>query len=336
MIFEKQIVNAYKKRLFSRCDDSGCVFYYSASDFEGLKQEPFTFSAKAGHRLQGYFYSYGDLVADRVIVFDHGMGGGHRSYMREIETLARHGYLVFSYDHTGCMESEGESTNGFSQSLSDLDDCITALKADERFQNASFSVVGHSWGAFATLNIPALHPDVTHIVAMSGFISVEAIVKQNFSGLMSGYFKPIYALEEKINPNFVGYDARKTFLNMTTKALVIYSADDKVVRAIDHYAPLRKACAGLEDRISFMLVNGKGHNPNFTTDAVRYKDAFFADLTKKLKRKQLADDAARKAFVENYDWARMTAQDKDVWNKIFQFLDSAQNEAFVRVRKRKQ
>ena len=334
MLFEKQILNAYKKKLFSRCDDTGCVFYYSASDFAGLKQEPYAFSAKAGHRMQGYFYFYGEPNADRIVVFDHGMGGGHRSYMKEIEMLARHGYRVFSYDHTGCMESEGESTHGFSQSLSDLDDCLTALKSDARFQGASYSVVGHSWGGFATLNIPALHPDVTHIVAMSGFLSVEAILKQNFSGLMGGYYQSIYALEEQENPAFVGYDARKTFSRMRTKAFVLYSADDKIVRAIDHYAPLRRACEGLSN-VHFMLVNHKGHNPNFTTDAVRYKDAFFADLTKRIKKKALADDDARRAFVKSYDWDRMTAQDEEVWSKIFRVLDSAQNEAFVRGRKRK-
>ncbi len=323
MIFEKAITKLYRKNLFGRCDDSGCVYYFSASDFDGLIAEPYEFTAKAGHRLQGYFYYYGEPAKGRIVVFDHGMGGGHRSYMKEIEMLASHGYRVFSYDHTGCMESEGACTNGFAQSLSDLNDCLNALKSDERWSGAAFSVVGHSWGGFATLNIPALHPDVTHIVPISGFLSVDAMLEQQFSALLTPYRASVRRLEEEANPDFLQYDARNTFEKMTTKALVIYSADDKVVRAIDHFAPLRRAMMGREEQIEFLLVNGKGHNPNFTEDAVQYKDAFFKTFMRKLKRRELVSDEQKRAFVASYDWNRMTAQDEAIWQRIFQFLDNA-------------
>ncbi len=323
MIFEKTIQKLYRKNLFCRCDDSGCVYYFSASDFDGLIAEPYTFFAKEGHRLQGYFYRYENPIEGRIIVFDHGMGGGHRSYMKEIELLARHGYRVFAYDHTGCMESEGACTNGFAQSLSDLDDCLNALKSDGKWEGYTFSVVGHSWGGFATLNIPALHPDVTHIVPISGFLSVDAMLEQQFSRLLTPYRASVRKLEENANPDYLKYDARKTFWTMTTKALVIYSADDRIVRALDHFAPLRRAMMGREEQIEFLLVNYKGHNPNFTEDAVRYKDEFFKTLTKKLKRHELISEAAKRAFVDSYDWNRMTAQDSAVWDRIFAFLDSA-------------
>ena len=107
MIFEKQIVGTFRNNFLRRCDDIGTAFYYSAADFPGLKAEAFSFPSCKGHELKGYFYHYADPVPGRIVVFDHGFGGGHRSYMKEIELLCRHGYLVFSYDHTGCMESGG-------------------------------------------------------------------------------------------------------------------------------------------------------------------------------------------------------------------------------------
>jgi hypothetical protein len=118
----------YKGMMFARCDDTETVFYFAPKDFPGLQAEPHSFVGSAGHTLQGYFYQYDNAVPGRLIVFDHGFGGGHRAYMTEIEMLCRHGYRVFAYDHTGCMESEGENTKGFSQSLNDLDCCIKALK----------------------------------------------------------------------------------------------------------------------------------------------------------------------------------------------------------------
>ena len=108
MIFEKQIVDMYKGMMHSRCDDVETVSYFSAADFPGLNNEAYSFKSSLGHNLNGYIYSYEGSNTDRLIVFDHGMGGGHLAYMKEIEMLCRHGYTVLAYDHTGCMQSEGK------------------------------------------------------------------------------------------------------------------------------------------------------------------------------------------------------------------------------------
>ena len=91
MIFEKQVVNTYKGMMYTRCDDTETVFYFSSEDFPGLISEPYTFKSSAGHDLVGYFYSYESPAEGRIVVFDHGFGGGHRAYMKEIELLCRHG-----------------------------------------------------------------------------------------------------------------------------------------------------------------------------------------------------------------------------------------------------
>lgn len=317
MLFSKKITEAYRNMLFVRCDDTGNVFYFSSDDFEGLKKDEFSFASSKGHTLKGAFYSYENAAGGKLIVFDHGMGGGHRSYMKEIERLARGGYTVFAYDHTGCMESGGESTGGFAQSLCDLNDCIKALKTLDRLKNTEIAVVGHSWGAFSTLNICALHPDITHIVAISGFISVRQMVNQNFSGLLKLYRSDILGLEHRSNPDFADFDATKSLADASTKALLIYSADDPLVKKEFHYDPL---LAAKGDNMTLVLVENKGHNPNFTEDAVRYKDAFFADLTAKIKKGELNTPEQKAAFRASYDWERMTAQDESVWKMIFDHL----------------
>ena len=93
---KKQILKAYSDFAFTRYDDCDTVFYFSAADFPGLKSEPYRFASSLGHELKGYFYYYDGCREDRLIVFDHGMGGGHAAYMKEIELLAKKGYLVFS------------------------------------------------------------------------------------------------------------------------------------------------------------------------------------------------------------------------------------------------
>lgn len=317
MIFEKQIVNAFKNMMHVRCDDTETVFYYSAEDFEGLKKEPYSFASSLGHTLKGYFYSYDPAIEGRLIIFDHGFGGGHEAYMKEIEKLCSQGYTVFSYDHTGCMESGGIGANGLSQSLCDLNDCITALKKEERLKDVSFSVIGHSWGGFSAMNIPALHPEITHVVALSGFVSVEMMINTFFSGLMKGYRKAVLELERESNPEFFAYDAVKSLSSTLANVLLIYSENDLLCRKI-HYDTLMEGLADKEN-ISLMLVKNKGHNPNYTENAVALLNDFGKKRAKLLKKKGLT--AKEKAdFVASFDWNAITEQDDEVWNMIFEHL----------------
>ncbi len=311
MKFIKKIYNSF---IFARCDDKGTAYYFSAKDFDSLTAEPYTFKGNKGQKLCGNFYYYENFNPDRIIVFDHGMGGGHLSYMREIEELARHGYKVFAYDHTGCMKSEGENTVGFTQSLADLDCALKTLKADEKYKGKAFAVIGHSWGGYSTLNISAFHPDLTHVIVLSGPASVEKITEQ-FGPLKNS----IRQIEKQANPEYADCDGVKSLKNSKAKALLVYSDNDKMVNKEQHFDYLKSGLADRENTF-FHLENGKDHNPNYTADAVKYLGEYLAELNK--KKKELRTPEQKKAFVDSFDWWRMTAQDEKVWNKIFEVLDS--------------
>ena len=316
----KLIENIYRGKVFARCDDKGTAYYFSAEDFEGLQKNPYTFLSSKGAKLQGYFYHYDNPVKDRLIVFDHGFGSGHRAYMKEIELLCRKGYLVFSYDHTGCMESEGDSSNGLGQSLSDLNDCFNALKKEEKLKSYTFSVMGHSWGGFSTLNIAARHPEIKHIVVLSGFVSVDIMLSQFMPSALAPFRKLLRKVEEKYNPESLRYDAVSTLRNTDAKVLLIYSDNDKAVNKKIHFDFLKE---GLKDKenVKLILLSGKGHNPNYTDDAVAYLGEYITTRAKKNKNKELDTDEKKKAFVASFDWDRMTAQDEKVWAEIYKTLE---------------
>ena len=320
MLFEKLILNAYKSRMFKRYDDEGTAFYFSAEDFDGLNKLPFSFKTKRGNKLQGYFYFYENPIPDRLVIFDHGMGGGHRSYMREIELIAKKGYKVFSYDHTGCMESEGDTVCGFATSLADLDSALTALKNEEEYKNMKISVIGHSWGAYAVQNICALHSDIAHIIAISGPISVKAMIDQYFGGILKNYRKAVMKLETQENPDYVGFDAVTALRNSNAKILIIQSQDDKMIKKECHFDLLKNALADKEN-IRFLLVDGKLHNPNYTREAVIYLNEYLAELANKTKKGELSTTQAKKEFIDKFDWMKMTEQDETVWSEIFKTLE---------------
>ena len=55
MIFEKQIVNAYRKIAYSRQDGNGTAYYFSSDDFPGLHKLSYSFKSSRRYNLQGYF-----------------------------------------------------------------------------------------------------------------------------------------------------------------------------------------------------------------------------------------------------------------------------------------
>ncbi len=321
MIFEKKVLGLYRSQFLSRCDDTGLAHYFSHEDFPGLRQQSFDFRSSLGHMIRGWFYCYDEIIPGRVVIFDHGFGGGHRSYMKEIQLLAQHGYLVYAYDHTGCMQSGGDSTRGLAQSLRDLRDCIDAFRSTPGFRDLDISVMGHSWGAFAAMNIPALHPQVSHVVAISGYVSVAEMAGQFFSGILRGYRRPVLKLERESNPEFVDFSALDSLRSASAGTLLLYSSNDKVVIREIHHKLLSE---GLKDRknVRILLEENKGHNPNYTADAVQYLAQYTAQLTKMLKEGTLDTPARKAAFRSQWDWHRMTAQDGKVWKEIFRTLDA--------------
>ena len=178
--------------------------------------------------------------------------------------------------------------------------------------------MGHSWGAFSTLNIAALHPEISHIVAMCGFVSVEQMIKTFFSGMLKGYRKAVLELERSSNPRFSEFHAVRSLADLSVKALLIYSEDDQMCKKV-HYDILKEGLEGKEN-VGFLLVSNKGHNPNYTAEAVKYLGEFGAARAK-LARKKKATGEEKAAFVSSYDWDKMTVQDEAVWERIFRHLE---------------
>ncbi len=320
MIFEKAIVNVYKNNIQIRQDGNPLLSYFSVSDFRELQRTPFDFEGNSGQKLQGYYYYYASPRKDRLIIFDHGMGNGHVAYLREIELIARRGYTVFTYDHTGCHDSEGENIVGFAQSLCDLDYAINALHSAKEYSNAKYTVIGHSWGGFAALNISALHPEVESCVSLSGFIGVERMIEQFFSGILRFYRPSVLRLEHESNPMYSLIDARKSLKNTKSRILYIASDNDPTVKTAYHFDTLKKSPPD-GSNIEFLLVHGKLHNPNYSASAVAELDKMSKAMTDGMKKKAFANAEAVDAFRNSWDWEKITEQDEELWNKIFDFIE---------------
>ncbi len=317
MLFSKQVTKMYNARLLHRFDDTGLFHYYQYTDFPGLVAKPYPFRSSLGLHLDGFFYFYPGNEEAPLLVFDHGMGCGHRAYMVEIEKLCREGFRVYSYDHTGCRHSEGEHIRGLSQSLRDLDDAIGALLSDPEIDTHGLSVMGHSWGGFAAMNILSYRKEVERVVAISGFASVSKMLTQSLPFPLSLYHSELLLLEMEANPGYAEVDAAETLAKTDARVLLIHSDDDQIVSCKLHFDPL---CRVLSDRenIRFLRLHGKKHNPVYTPDGVTYFYAAAKEIEK--KGRKCRTDEEKAALRTSFDWGRITAQDETVWAEILKTL----------------
>ena len=311
----KVVEQRYAENMRVRYDGGVDVKHLGVEDFEGLCKADHSFLS-GGNRLSARFYYYPSPRKDAVVVFEHGLGHGHTAYMREIETLAKRGFLVFTYDHTGCMASEGENVQGFGRSPMDLDAALCALEKEEALSGRRIAVVGHSWGGFATLTLGAHHPNVTAAVAISGFRSVKAMMDQSLPLPLRFLGRRVARLEEATNGNYARLDAVECLKKGSVPTLVIHGDADGVVQYKRHFLPIQKA--GLSN-VSFRTVSGGGHCPHYSRAAEEYMHEYFG------KRMRLAAEGAseeeRARFVATFDFWRMTEQDPDIWQEIFAFLE---------------
>ena len=319
MIFAKQVVKEYERRILVRHDPDGWSRYFAPEDFEGLAFERFTFPSAEGVTLVAYAYYYGRKDIAHPLVFDHGMGPGHRSYMRDIAHLASRGFTVLTYDHTGTRESGGENIRALSQSLSDLDAFLTYLKSREEYAAADFRVIGHSWGGYATYNIAAYHPEVTHVVPISGFRNVRAMLMDQIKkGFLRYYIPAVLQAEREKNPRFADADAVDSLSRTAAKLLAVHSIDDPVVSYTTHFASVEDALFEREGS-TFLTYHDLSHNPYNTSDAVEYLNEFFDNRAKMQKKKRMTEEE-KGAFVAGYDFTRMTEPNVALWDEVCEFL----------------
>ena len=124
------------------------------------------------HTLQGYRYLSGKSRG--LIVLAPGFHAGADDFLWLIYELCGCGWDVFTFDPTGCCDSEGDSNVGFSQTLPDLHAALTYVEKTYTYDGAF--LLGHSRGGFAVCSVLGEEHDIRGAVSVNGLNSaVEAM-----------------------------------------------------------------------------------------------------------------------------------------------------------------
>ena len=291
----------------NRYEPDGVIKYYTEEDFIGLKSEAIEIPTKKGS-LRGKLYFY-TKEASAIILFSHGMWGSHSAYVQEIEYLAKNGFLVLGFDYYGTERSDGKNIKGLGNSLLSLNEAVTYVK--KNFSEKSIYVMGHSWGGFAALGIAKYHPDIQKIVAMSPFIQLSQILRHMLPRPLRILIPFIVAIDFMKCGRYSLVKAKKVLKSTKSKTLILHSTDDQMVPYLTATGYLKKHIQN--ENVKYFIQENKGHNPDYSLDALAYTKETFLHL-KALPKEEKLD------YRKSIDYHRMGMLDENVMNKIAQFL----------------
>ncbi|MCH5171753.1 MAG: alpha/beta fold hydrolase [Erysipelotrichales bacterium] len=317
------IPNLIRKFGFGRYDDDNTLHYFSHNDFEGMKQEEFTFKSN-GLNLQGYLYQIENIKNKGIIVFAHGLGAGHIQYITEIHHFVKLGYLVYTFDAQGCLNSEGKGIEYISNYPKNLDDFLTYLE-ETKLNGGKYSLVGHSLGAYGVNLMPQFHNNIKRIVSLSGFDSTEKFMNDMLSSTkgLGNVITKLFCNQEKKRNKMYYLSSSEVLSKQKPNILLVSGTLDPLVKPESNFEHFKKVSKDNENA-HFMLVEGRAHRPLLTLKASDYDTKMNIDLNN-LKKKKVSKSEL-KQYYDSLDYNILVELDLKVMKVIDDFLDGKEIE----------
>lgn len=312
-----------------RCEGNPNLKYFTHKDFADLSAHPVEFPSNKGQLLRGAVYTYEAAVPPAgLVIFAHGGGGGHLSYMTEIYTIARAGYAVLAYDNTGTMGSQGKSLVGFYQAVRDLEAAVQYAVSSPSLSAFKPALVGHSWGGYAVCCASAHVKDqISAVVALSAPNDVARLALDPIRAKLGAavLLYPAFAMASVL---VNGIRSRKTVSNVLLAAgdlpiLLIQGDADPTVTMKN--SPVSNEKLTARDNVKTVICKDRGHNVYQTAESEKYLMKVFSMISAAEKKYKSSGTipAQEKAKLYDIDYALITEEDENIMNTILSFIGKA-------------
>lgn len=319
------------RQRFCRVDypDPKYSYSYRYSHFEkDYPREEVSFRS-GKNMLRGYIYG---MENDKgLIVFAHGIGGGHESYMTLLVKLVDRGWRVFAYDATGSCSSEGSSTIGLAQSAIDLDKALDFAERDERLNTLPTFVMGHSWGGYASAAVLNFDHDIKACVTLSGYCDPMTELTEASELILGGkqaqYMYPFVWIYNKLMfGRYSDLSAVDGINKSGIPVLVVHGTNDQTVR-YDGAAIMNQQSRITNPNVQYVTMDKtrrKGHNSYlYSAKTIKYirkkLDPQFNLMLKQYKGN--IPNKALEAFYRSVDKKLANGVNGELLDRITDFFD---------------
>lgn len=291
------------------------VYKYLIKKYPDFKCRNYNYTNDKGVCIVGNFYYYEKDTYKGLIISAHGIDNCKETLLAKLEVFARNGYIIYSYDNTGCGESGGDNIVGLGHSVIDLKNTINHLATIDVLNDYKWILYGHSWGGYAVgsvLNYQLNHK-IDLIINKAGFNSVSdefAFIGKSKLGSWSKYV--VLPLIMMIENHRIKANKGKTTVSALTNAnipvLIMHSRDDKMVgfdSVNKHYKKLNN------NNITYWFYDNRGHILDQKIDSL--------DIYKNL------DDSDVNQYNEQYAQYLAKYVDYGLVNQELEFINSNVN-----------
>lgn len=247
-----------------KVDDPSATAVDSAWLYSALKdrypREEMVFPS-GENNLHGFLY--GAQNEGPLIVFVHGIGYSHETYLSCIVWFVNHGHTVFAPDLTASGKSEGNDRKGLIQSALDVDAALTYIESDARLSDRPKALVGHSWGAFGVLGALSFPHEVAAVVSLAPF----AYPRQELCNALGMGLGPIVHLTRPwlafedwtVFGKYAGLNAVNALKKTTVPVLVIHGTGDEIIQ-YDKSSVIAYRDRIRNPKVQYLTIDEEGRN----------------------------------------------------------------------------
>lgn len=298
-----------KKIYPTRGDGSISIKYALPSDYPFLEVHKSYFLNNKKARLSIYEYKLKNNDPKGLVLFIHGIGGGHFYSLQLINYLCEQGYMVLAYDQYASGTSEGKRIESMSQGAIDVK---YAVRYIEEHYKMPFYVMGHSWGGFCASQALRYSKNITKCISIAGLDSEASMTSgPKFFASIATLFVKICGFTKY--GRYALYSQYGAFKKTTAKVLYLQGKEDLVVSPIKTGYKYQKKLKN-HDNIKVVMLPEKGHSPIVTYESQLAQGKIMAQFG------MLGENLVP---IETYvDFVKNNVPDMDVYKLIVDFLDN--------------
>ena len=239
------------KKIYGRRGDASIsIKYLLPSDYKDLNVKKDYFINNKNARLSVYEYTKKGTKPVGLVLFSHGIGGGHFYSLSLINYLCERGLMVVAYDQYASGTSEGRRIESMSQGAIDIK---YAVKYVEEHYDLPFYVAGHSWGGYCASQALRYSKKITKCVNIAGF--------NNEAAMASKIARPFVRFCSFTHfGKYAYYTTVGSFKKTSAKVLYLQGKQDAVVNPKNSGFKYEKMFKNKEN-IKVVMLDNKGHSP---------------------------------------------------------------------------
>lgn len=296
-------LKVHNKLFNHRFEKNEYVKYYTYEEFN-LNETKIDIKVNK-ETIKGFIYTSNYYDSNKIVIYTHGFFSNHYAYMQDIAYLARY-YIVISFDILGVSESSGKNLKCFANATKSLDYVINYVK--NNYKNKEIYLIGHSWGAYATLSALKYHKDIKKVVAISGFISRKNAIKSLIKShkILIPFIHIIDSLK------CIKYSLVNIITNLKRyrgNVLIISSIDDSVINYKENTLYLKNKFKDF----NYIIETNKSHNPQYKKESVDRLNVFLNNINK-LKGSELIN------YMKNTNYHLLGELDNNIMDNIVEFI----------------